>query len=105
LIEFIGIQWDSKKQSAGVFNKHPSDVWIRCFDGGRLLEHTTREGEFLAGIWKGCTQASSHPTDGSHPSVNDKVLPEAIKIVVDHLQNTIYHEAGTNIRDYVLTKP
>jgi len=53
---------------------------------------------------EGCSRASSHATnDYSHPSIDEKKLSEALKIILDHLQNTIYQNAGKNIRDYVLT--
>jgi hypothetical protein len=67
-------------------------------------QRSTHEGQLLANVWKGCSQASSHATNAySHPSVSDKKeLPEALKIILDHLQKTIYQKSGKNIRDYVL---
>jgi len=32
------------------------------------------------------------------------VIPKALKIVLDHLQNTIYNKASKHIRDYVLER-
>src|SRR5580700_1034291 len=106
LIEFVGIKQDGKGNSAVCEKRFPAeDVRIDDFDGGRLLSHSTQEGQLLANVWKGCSQASSHATNpNNHPSVSDKKeLPEALKIILDHLENTIYQKAGKNIRDYVLT--
>lgn len=106
LIEFVGIKQDGKGNPAVCEKKKfGKDVRIDDFDGGRLLGHSTHEGQLLANVWKGCSQASSHATNASgHPSIGDKKeLPEALEIILDHLQNTIYQKAGKNIRDYVLS--
>jgi hypothetical protein len=86
--------------------KWPEDVRIDVFDGGYLLDPLTPDGRYLADVWKGCTQASSHATNAyNHPSVDDRtVIPKALKIVLDHLQNTIYNKASKHIRDYVLER-
>lgn len=104
LIEFVGIKQDGEGKPAVCKKNFPKDVRIDDFDGGKLLDHSTREGQLLANVWKGCSQASSHATNAyNHPPVSDrKDLPEALKIILDHLQNTIYQTAGKNIRDYVL---
>lgn len=112
LIEFVGIKADGKGNPAvcekkKVRNNVPTtDVRVGDFDGGSLLRPLTPEGTFLADIWKGCSQASSHATNAyNHHSVSDKKdLPEALKIILDHLQNTIYQKAGKNICDYVLER-
>ena len=57
----------------------------------------------LADVWKGCAQASSHATHASgHPSVSEEVLTVALTLIIDHLQNTVYRNAGKEIRAYVL---
>ena len=106
LIEFVGIKQDSKGNPAACNKRGRDDVNIVDFDGGILLNHQTPEGQLLASVWKGYSQASSHATNAyNHPSVSArKELPDAIKIIVDHLQNTIYKKAGKNIRDYVLER-
>ena len=75
----------------------------RNFEGGspwsRRDSHTPR----LAMAWKGCSQATSHSTQGSkHPSVNEKTLAKVLNIVVKYLQNTIYEKAGFDICHWVL---
>jgi hypothetical protein len=106
LIDFVGIKQDSKGKAVA-HGKRSSDVRIDDFDGGRLPGPSTPEGEFLANVWKGCSQASSHATNAyNHPSVDDKkILPKTLKIILDHLQTTIYQKAGKNIRDCVLERP
>ena len=105
LIEFVNIKQDRKgNPSVCEKNKSGNDVRINDFDGGRLLGPSTHAGQLLANVWKGCSQASSHATNEySHPSVDEKELSEALKIILDHLQNTIYQKEGKNIRDYVLS--
>src|SRR5437867_220410 len=90
LIGFVGIKQDNAGNPA-VCKKVDKDVRIDDFDGGRLLGPSTPEGRLLAAVWKGCSQASSHATNEyGHPSVSDKQdLPEALKIILDHLQKTI----------------
>ena len=104
LIEFVGIKQGLGGKSAKCEKKKGSkDVRIDDLDGGRLLGHLTHEGQVLASVWKGCSQASSHATNEyNHPNVDEKVLAEALKIILDHLQDTIYDEASKSIRDYVL---
>ena len=96
LIEFIGIKQRRKKD----------DVRIDDFDGGAFLDPSTPDGQSLADVWEGCTKASSHATNAyTHPPVDDgTVLPKALKIVLDHLQGTIYDKASQKIRDYVLER-
>jgi hypothetical protein len=105
LIECVGIQ-DKNGNPIACPRKWKDDVRIDDFDGGYLLDPSTPEARSLADVWKGCTKASSHATNAyNHPSVDDRtVLPEVLKIVLDHLQNTIYKKAGENIRDYVLER-
>ena len=107
LIEFVGVKQDnngnpSEKKKG---EKNVNDVLINDFDGGSKLDLSTAEAKFLANVWKGCSQASSHATDGSnHPPVSDQEeLPQALTIIVDHLQNTIYGKANKNLRDFVLS--
>jgi hypothetical protein len=109
LIEFVGIKQDKGKPtcSKGKSKKKPhKDVFIDDFDGGQLLDPSTHQGQLLSSVWKGCSQASSHATrEYNHPPVGDKKeLPEALTIILDHLQSTIYNKAGENICDFVLRR-
>jgi hypothetical protein len=106
LIEFVGVQQDRNGNPVACPKKRKDDVRIEDFAGGYLLDPSTVNGRYLADVWKGCTQASSHATNAyNHPSVDDrKVLPEALKIILNHLQNTIYDKVSINIRDCVLER-
>jgi hypothetical protein len=54
--------------------------------------------KILAKVWKGCSQASGHPTqDTNHPPVNPKALDEALRIIVEHLGRTIYSGGLANL--------
>jgi hypothetical protein len=106
LIEFVGIQQNKKGNPIACPGKRKDDVRVTDF-GGRLLDPSTPDGRRLADLWKGCTQASSHATnaDPPHPSVDDQtVLREALKVILDHLQDTIYDKASKKLRDYVLER-
>jgi len=105
LIEFVGVKQrrkDGKAIRCDVDQKEGSDVRITHIQGGIFFDLTKEaEAQRLANIWKGCTQASSHATNANHLPVDDKTAAEALKIVLRHLQETIY--AGKNLGDYVLT--
>jgi hypothetical protein len=105
LIEFVGVKQNNAGNPACAGKSKETDVRIDDFDGGTLLGHQTREGRLLASVWGGCSKASSHATNAyNHPPVSDKKeLPEALRIIVNHLQKTVYEKAGKNIRDFVLT--
>jgi hypothetical protein len=105
LIEFVGITYSEKTKGAIKPNPRPTDVGIGDFDGGAAICPTAPNARILANVWKGCSQASSHATNAyNHPSVDDHtVLPQAIGIIVDHLQQTIYNRAGKSIKDCVLS--
>ncbi len=106
LIEFIGIKQDRAGNPAVCKKDRASkkDVRIYDLDGGVALDPSTPEGRLLASVWKGCSQASSHATNEySHPPISDrKELPEALGIILSHLQQTVYDKAGLQLRDYVL---
>lgn len=102
LIEFVGIKQDRSGNPACT-KKGMHDVRIDDFDGGALLVPSTPNGQRLADVWKGCTQASSHATNAyNHPKIDETVLAGALKAILDQLQNTIYAKANEKIRDYVL---
>lgn len=76
------------------------DVMIDRFRGGRLFEPKAPDAPKLSRVWKGCRQATSHPTEGTnHPAVSAEKLAEALSIVIDHLERTIYPANGKNLFD------
>ncbi len=89
LIEFVGIRDFNGKPG------HPkprrTDVSITCIQGGEPIDPSSHDAAILAKVWKGCSQASGHPTqDTNHPPVDSPALDEALRIIVDHLKRTIY---------------
>jgi hypothetical protein len=80
------------------------DVRIDDLDGGKLFDLFSPHAQLLADVWKGCSQASSHATNEySHPAVSDqKELPDALTIILNHLQDTIYNQASKKVSDCVL---
>ncbi|HTB61986.1 MAG TPA: hypothetical protein VK737_00240 [Opitutales bacterium] len=89
LIEFVGIS------EAGGKAKRPrrqsTDAYILKINGGKEIELDSKNAKILARVWKGCSQASSHPTFGSeHPPVGKDELSEALQIILEHLDSTIY---------------
>ena len=104
LIEFVGIKQgkDGNPAHCQKTSQYPDDVNIEDFDGGVRQNHQTPEATALASVWKGCSQASSHATSGTHPSVNEANLANALTLVLDHLQNTICQKARKTLRDFVL---
>jgi hypothetical protein len=96
LIEFVGVA-DSKGKPS-LPKPHPKDISITCIQGGEKIDLTSPEAETLAKVWKGCSQASGHPTqDSNHPPVDPKTLDEALGIIVKHLEQTIYAANDRNL--------
>jgi hypothetical protein len=102
LIEFVGIQQDKNGNAVRPSNSRPYDVCIADFDGCRLLDLSTPDGKLLAEVWMGCTRASSHATNAyNQPGADDVALRDALVIILNHLQDTIYRAAGKKLRDCV----
>jgi hypothetical protein len=75
-------------------------VWIEHFRGGKgkAIKRSSPSGKKLKAAWKGCSQATGHPTQGTrHPKVDEPQLAAALQIVIDHLQATIYQARGLNV--------
>jgi hypothetical protein len=105
LILFIGIA-----EGGGVPirpRRHPSgtDVFIDDIQIGAFVDLESRKAQYLARIYKGCSQASGHPTDATnHPNVNERQLVKALTLVIDHLQRTIYAKNKRNLEFHTLTE-
>ena len=99
LIEFIGVQWDSRQNKPKVpLRSGPFDVWIEDLDGGVRFDILSPEAVELAKIWKGCSQATAHPTDSSnHPDVSQPQLERAMEIIHRHLDATVFKAAGSEL--------
>jgi hypothetical protein len=90
LIMLVGITDFDGKATTAEF-RYSTDVRIDLISGGKVLDKNTTEAQKLALIWRGCSQATSHPTTGTnHPDVEAPKLAEALVIIIEHLQSTIY---------------
>ena len=91
LIEFIGVGERDKSGKLHRPNRKPNDVSINMIEGGREIELDSGEAEILSNVRKGCAQASGHPTHATnHPEVDDEALDEALRIIIKHLERTVY---------------
>lgn len=88
LIEFVGIC--EKKGEPDRPPPRKTSVSIASL-GGEKINLLLPEAKTLAKVWKACSQASGHPTrDTNHLPLTDAVLDEALRIIVNHLEHTIY---------------
>ncbi|HEY5991426.1 MAG TPA: hypothetical protein VIU10_02510 [Candidatus Udaeobacter sp.] len=91
LIEFVGVGERNKAGKVCRPRRKPNDVSIEMIEGGKEIDLDSNDAEILANVRKGCTQASAHPTrDTNHPRVNAPELDEALRIIVKHLNHTVY---------------
>jgi hypothetical protein len=98
LIMFVGIQQDKAGCAVEAKIKVPFDMRIDALDGGILVTPSNSDADKLAKVWRGCSQATSHATDGSgHPPVDEQHLAEALGIVIRHLESTVYRVARRSL--------
>ncbi len=91
LIEFIGVGGRNKDGTISPPRRKPNDVSIKMIEGGKEIELDSREAEILAKVRQACTQASGHATrNTNHPRVDESALDEALRIIVRHLECTVY---------------
>ena len=102
LIEFVGVVDSGGKPVRP--NRRAADVSIVQIAGGREIDLGSPDAVVLSKVWKGCSQASGHPTqDSNHPPVDEMSLDAAMRIIVAHLQATIYAAASRRLTDEALT--
>jgi hypothetical protein len=90
LIEFIGIKPNKK------------DVRITDF-GGKDFDAKSPGGQKLLDIWDGISNAGSHATDAyGHSDVSDTSLCAAMRLIVAHLQATIYEARNLTLIEIAL---
>jgi len=105
LIEFVGLTEDKNGNPITRLKPKPSDFGIDDLRG-TTISPASPEASILAKVWKGGTQGSSHPTHQSgHPIVNESELDAALKVIMDHLDKTIYANAPTKIAVLALQPP
>jgi hypothetical protein len=103
LIFFVGIMEKGGKAIETIYTTKATDVWIGRFDHGQMFDPKSSDAAKLALVYKGCTQATGHPTEGTnHPNITEQPLSEALQIVINHLQKTIYDAQGRNLAHYTL---
>jgi hypothetical protein len=91
LIDFIGVAANREGNPRLPTRYSDADVSISDILRGQKIELSSPEAAILAKVWQGCSQASSHPTqDSNHPPVDPMTLDHALRIIVNHLQRTIY---------------
>ena len=104
LIDFIGVR-DKQGEPARPHRWGDHDVSITSLPGGREIDLDSDEAETLRRVWKACSQASSHAThDSKHFPVDAKTLEEALRIIVRHLDKTVY-SAGQEAVSANLAEP
>lgn len=112
LIEFVGVAMNNKTRDPKIplpLHGHEDEqVLIEQFDHGKLFDLNNSDAVILAKVWKGCAQASLHPTTNTgHDSVDPEDLAMALKIVVGHLEKHLYepnkllYESGFSLWEVV----
>ena len=97
LIEFVGVCLNNKGKPDRP-GRHRTDVSIQSFvdDGSDLqiiLDTSDKSSKawILANVWQGCSQSCVHSTfRTNHPRADPPQLAEALKIIVEHLQEKLY---------------
>lgn len=98
LIEFVGVTADKDGKPKRI-GKRSFDVDITDLPGGTHFDLNHPDAVVLAKIWKGCSQATSHPTFGSnHPPLELPNLNKAVDIVIQYLIKTVYAHAGVSLK-------
>jgi hypothetical protein len=100
LIEFIGAAEDPDSDPMKKKKTRTTDVVIVQLPGVEKFPRASDDAKFLFKVWKGCSQASGHPTRATnHPSVDPEKLDKALRIIVQHLERTIYASGRRNLRN------
>jgi hypothetical protein len=104
LIEFVGLTEDKHGKPC----KKPKgrDTSIENLPGGVAVDPKSPDAAKLARVWKGCTQGSGHPThESQHPPVNEPEVAEALRIIIQHLDKTIYAGETRKVVEVALQPP
>ncbi len=101
LIEFVGVVEKGGKPDRP--NRRGADIAITRIADGAEFDLSSPDALVLSRVWKGCAQASGHPTqDSNHPPVDDKALDAAMRIIIRHLNHTIYAKSARKLIDEVM---
>jgi hypothetical protein len=113
LIEFVGIQEvkdrnqgpiprPSRAAKAVLFDGVSDDFGLSMLPGGRLFTPEHEDAVLLAKAWKACADATSHPIrNDNHVTISASTLTAVMKIIIRHLDATVYARAGFTIREAV----
>ena len=106
LIEFVGVAMNNRtrnpKKPEPLPGHEDEQVLIERLDHGKLFDLNHSDAVILAKVWKGCSQASMHPTiDTGHDPVDPDDLAKALAIVIEHLKKNLYEPNGFNLLDVV----
>ena len=97
LIEFVEVKL-GKNDKPGRPDPHVSRSSVRISEvGGKRFDLNHPDALTLAKMWKVCSQASLHPTDGTGVDVQDNDLANALHIVIGHLQTALYEPHGRDL--------
>jgi alpha-beta hydrolase superfamily lysophospholipase len=103
LIELVGLTQDKYGNPIAKTQRFPSDFLIQDLPGGAPISPSSTEATTLAKVWKGSTQGTSHPThNSSHPPVNEQELEDALAVIADHLDKTVYAAQQKKVTDVSL---
>ncbi len=97
LIELVGVC--ERKGKPDRPRQFPTAVSIQSLqDEDQRIDLFSDEAQFLAKVWTACSQASAHPTQGTnHPTIDNPTLDKALRIIVNHLQRTVYSGRSPNL--------
>jgi hypothetical protein len=105
LIELVGISGTDPK--TGLPNRptlRPGTVTLELL-GGTSFDLKKDKAKVLSRVWKGCSQATGHPTTNTnHWPIGDQELATALLLVIDHLQSTLYAPNGLKLFEIMQAK-
>lgn len=104
LIMFVGIRNHPKENRPIEWELgQPTDVRIDALPGSALFTPAQQGADILAQMWERCSKATSHATDNTgHSSPDEPHLAEALFLIIQHLEATIYAKHGTSLHHYTM---
>jgi hypothetical protein len=91
LVELVGLTEATNGNAIAKVRRFPADFLIQDLPGGAPILPASADATTLANVWKGSTQATSHPTHNSgHPPVDVQELDAALAVIIGHLDRTVY---------------
>jgi hypothetical protein len=105
LIELVGVAGtDPKTGLPNPPRELPGTVTLEMLGVG-AFDRSKPEAIILSKVWKGCSQATGHPTTNTnHPPIGDEELGAALGIVIQHLESVLYAPHRLRLFDIVHAK-